>query len=168
MRACSVFFLLVTFKNVRYVTTWVHVAISSFWSRSRMSDMRWRECMQHSLTSCHVPVSQVSQVSQVSHVSHVPGISGISRRASDHVHLYIFSPYEFGLTSSLEIVFSWSALAGIRRGFSSQSWRRRTSLPASSFLCPCLFVLHAADDSLGPCFFVPLTAICGIGFNDLR
>ena len=32
-------------------------------------------------------------------------------------------------------------------------------------LCPCLFVLHAADDSLGPCFFVPLTATYGKGLT---
>ena len=88
--ARSVFFLLVTFKNVRYASTCVHAAISSFWSRSRMSGMRRRECMQHSLTSYHVPVSQLSQVSQVSHVSHVPGIFGISgiSRQSRSRHLW--------------------------------------------------------------------------------
>ena len=145
-----------THRYVRYAPTCVHAAFSFFWSRSRMSGMYRRECMQRFLPSGHVRECQIcvdvsacsihsrlvmfqylsylrylryltlvtfqaSLVSQVSHVSHVPGISGISRRASDHVHPYIFSPCEFGLTSSLEIVFSWSALAGIRRGFSSQS-----------------------------------------------
>ena len=64
--ARSVRFLLITFKHdsltykyVRYAPTWVHAAFSSFWSRSRMSGMRRRACMQQFLPSGHVRECQV-------------------------------------------------------------------------------------------------------------
>ena len=48
-----------THRYVRYAPTCVHAAFSFFWSRSRMSGMYRRECMQRFLPSGHVRECQV-------------------------------------------------------------------------------------------------------------